>query len=116
MRKQVLVSVALAAGRSVCVMVPTKHEAGDALKAFKAAGITSTLIVPNERYEERNDTETNCLIMSHFGIDALTVRRAPWNRFRLILASGHGKDSLHDPRLAIYQRNNLFRVLRRQCN
>ena len=44
-----LVAVALAAGRSVCVMVPTKHEAGEALKALKAAGIGSTLIGPNER-------------------------------------------------------------------
>jgi superfamily I DNA/RNA helicase/mRNA-degrading endonuclease RelE of RelBE toxin-antitoxin system len=44
-----VVAVALAAGRSICVMVPTKHEAGEALKALKAAGISSTLIGPNER-------------------------------------------------------------------
>ena len=44
-----VVSVALAATRSVCVMVPTKHEAQETLKALKAAGIASTLIGPNER-------------------------------------------------------------------
>jgi superfamily I DNA/RNA helicase/mRNA-degrading endonuclease RelE of RelBE toxin-antitoxin system len=44
-----VVSVALTAGRSVCVMVSTKHEAGEVLKALKTAGITSTLIGPNER-------------------------------------------------------------------
>ena len=44
-----VVSVALAARRSVCVMVPTKHEAGETLKALKAAGISSTLIGPTER-------------------------------------------------------------------
>jgi superfamily I DNA/RNA helicase/mRNA-degrading endonuclease RelE of RelBE toxin-antitoxin system len=44
-----VVSVALAARRSVCVMVPTKHEAGETLKALKAAGINSTLIGPTER-------------------------------------------------------------------
>jgi hypothetical protein len=43
------VSVALAATRSVCVMVPTKHEAQEILKALKGAGIVSTLIGPNER-------------------------------------------------------------------
>lgn len=44
-----VVSMALAATRSVCVMVPTKHEAQETLKALKAAGIASTLIGPNER-------------------------------------------------------------------
>ena len=44
-----VVKVALAAERSVCVMVPTKHEAQETLKALKAAGISSTLIGPNER-------------------------------------------------------------------
>ena len=44
-----VVSVALAAKRSVCVMVPTNHEASEAHKALKTAGISSTLIGPNER-------------------------------------------------------------------
>ena len=44
-----VVSGSLAAGRSVCVMVPTKHEAQEALKALKNAGIAATLIGPNER-------------------------------------------------------------------
>jgi superfamily I DNA/RNA helicase len=44
-----LVTVALTAGRSVCVMVPTKHEAQEILKTLKGAGISSTLIGPNER-------------------------------------------------------------------
>lgn len=39
----------IAAGRSVCLMVPTKHEAQEALKALKAAGIATTLIGTNER-------------------------------------------------------------------
>lgn len=44
-----VVKVAIGAGRSVCVMVSTKHEAQDALKALKEAGVSSTLIGPNER-------------------------------------------------------------------
>jgi mRNA-degrading endonuclease RelE of RelBE toxin-antitoxin system len=44
-----VVSDALAYKRSVCVMVPTNHEASEAHKALKAAGITSTIIGPNER-------------------------------------------------------------------
>jgi superfamily I DNA/RNA helicase len=44
-----VVAASLAAGRSVCVMAPTKHEAQETLKALKAAGIASTLIGPNER-------------------------------------------------------------------
>jgi mRNA-degrading endonuclease RelE of RelBE toxin-antitoxin system len=44
-----VVKVAIGAGRSVCVMVSTKHEAQEALKALKDAGVTSTLIGPNER-------------------------------------------------------------------
>lgn len=44
-----VVAASLAAGRSVCAMVSTKQEAQEALKAFKAKGISSTLIGPNER-------------------------------------------------------------------
>ena len=44
-----VVTLALGAGRSVCVMVPTKHEAQETLNFLKAAGIASTLIGPNER-------------------------------------------------------------------
>jgi mRNA-degrading endonuclease RelE of RelBE toxin-antitoxin system len=44
-----VVGVALEAGRSVCVMVPNKHEAQETLKALKEAGISSKLIGPNER-------------------------------------------------------------------
>ncbi|MEI7910136.1 MAG: UvrD-helicase domain-containing protein [Verrucomicrobiota bacterium] len=44
-----VVAGGLAAGRSVCVMVPTKHEAQETIKALKNAGIAATLIGPNER-------------------------------------------------------------------
>jgi len=44
-----VVTVALAAARSVCVMVPTKHDAQDVLNVLKAAEISSKLIGPNER-------------------------------------------------------------------
>lgn len=44
-----IVKVALGAGRSLCVMVSTKREAQEILKALKEAGIASTLIGPNER-------------------------------------------------------------------
>lgn len=44
-----IVKVALVAGRSLCVMVSTKREAQEVLKALKEAGIASTLIGPNER-------------------------------------------------------------------
>ena len=44
-----VVSSAIAEKRSICVMVPTKHEAQEILKTLKAAGINTTLIGPNER-------------------------------------------------------------------
>jgi hypothetical protein len=44
-----LVAEALGASRSVCVMVPSKHDAQDVLKALKSAGISSALIGPSDR-------------------------------------------------------------------
>lgn len=44
-----IVAGACTAGRSVCVMVSSNHEAQETLKALKSAGINSTLIGPNER-------------------------------------------------------------------
>lgn len=44
-----VVKVALGAGRSLCVMVSTKRETQETLKALKEAGIASTVIGPNER-------------------------------------------------------------------
>lgn len=44
-----VVAAALGTNRSVCVMVPSKHEAQEVLKALKSAGISSTLIGPSER-------------------------------------------------------------------
>jgi superfamily I DNA/RNA helicase len=44
-----VVTSAIAEARSICVMVPTKHEAQEILKTLKAAGINTTLIGPNER-------------------------------------------------------------------
>lgn len=43
------VAHAIAEKRTVCVMVPTKHEAREAQKALHQAGIASTLIGPDER-------------------------------------------------------------------
>lgn len=39
----------LAEGRTLCVMVPTKHEAQEVTKILKASNIASTLIGPDER-------------------------------------------------------------------
>lgn len=43
------VAEGLAAGRTLCVMVPTNHEAQEVVKALKSSGIASTLIGPDER-------------------------------------------------------------------
>lgn len=44
-----VVAEGIEAGRTLCVMVPTKHEAQEVTKVLKSSGIASTLIGPDER-------------------------------------------------------------------
>ncbi len=44
-----VVAQGISAGRTVCVMVPSKHDSQEVAQALKSAGINSTLIGPNER-------------------------------------------------------------------
>jgi superfamily I DNA/RNA helicase len=43
-----VVAQGLQAGRNLCVMVPTKHEAQEVAKVLKSSGVASTLIGPDE--------------------------------------------------------------------
>jgi mRNA-degrading endonuclease RelE of RelBE toxin-antitoxin system len=44
-----IVAQGISESRTVCVMVPSKHDSQEVVKALKSAGINSTLIGPNER-------------------------------------------------------------------
>jgi superfamily I DNA/RNA helicase len=44
-----IVSASLTEGRSVCVMVPSKHDSGTVYSSLKAAKISATILGPDER-------------------------------------------------------------------